>query len=126
MERGSGFPENYTKLADFSSHFPDGREYSSRRNAIGNSFAVPVITRLLMCMLATAAGKASSHESFYPGCDLLRRPKHPHALDFIRPAAMALAEKYSSLLHDFNAFLATNGTQPWVGIDAAGAENRYK
>eukprot|EP00973_Karenia_brevis_P074805 10395797-Karenia_brevis.AAC.1 len=39
---------------------------------------------------------------------------------------MALAEKYSGLLHDFNTFLAASGVQPWVGIDAAGAENRYK
>eukprot|EP00973_Karenia_brevis_P073564 10222285-Karenia_brevis.AAC.1 len=39
---------------------------------------------------------------------------------------MALAEKYAGLLHDFNTFLATTGVQPWVGIDAAGAENRYK
>ena len=96
-----------------------------RRNAIGNAFAVPVITRLLLALSMVVRGEGLS--AFPTWADRsLAAPYRHDMLDDLFAEASFLAKGYADLVSEFDAYLAPHWHGDLVGPDpgAGGKKNR--
>ena len=77
-ERLLGFPTNWTNVEEPDIHTREGK--NRRKNAVGNAFAVPVITRLLIALCLCFDQAKASHTALWE-CQSLPAPLHPDILD---------------------------------------------
>ena len=137
LERALGFPTGYTDPRLGSHHqIPSGSFspdvlYQKRRNAIGNSFAVPVVGRLLRGLLLVLGFNSGlgSVES-----QTLERARWPFpfqnsALSDLREEAKRTSAAYAWLLSDFHSFAQDKGfntfglgSDPGLTWDPAGQQ----
>ena len=101
-EKCLGFPESWTRADDDDIDTQAGR--NRRRNAVGNAFAVPVITRILLALCACLELPKASAMSLWLD-PALPSPFYPDVLDDLFPSALALASEYSDLTSEFDDFM---------------------
>ena len=120
-ERLLGFQPGWTNPGEKSS---PGIGYQ-RRNAIGNAFAVPVVTRLLLALSLVVQGEGLSAFPAWANQDLAAPYRHD-VLDDIFAEASFLAEGYKDLVSEFDSFLQPHWGGDLVGADpgAGGKKNR--
>jgi site-specific DNA-cytosine methylase len=88
-ERLLGFPTDWTRMAEPDNDTRQGQ--NKRKNAVGNAFAVPVITRLLMALCMCFDPVKASSTSLWE-CQSLPAPLHADTLDDLLEPAYALAQ----------------------------------
>ena len=122
-ERLLGFPDDWTYLE--ATDAQTGAGHNRRKNAVGNAFAAPVITSLLVALSLCLEPAAASPTALWldPSLPL---PMYPDILDDLFTPALELAQEFKDLTIDFDNFMGTSWTHTLVGPDpgAAGRQNR--
>ena len=97
----------------------------TRKNAVGNAFAVPVIARLLSALVAVVSFPGGGAFPAYSSPNLMAPYVHD-ALDDILPEAACIAAEFGDLTNSFDQYIATEWTDTLVGPDpgAIGRKNR--
>ena len=96
-----------------------------RTNRVGNAFAVPVITRLLMALCLFFDLVKASNTSLWE-CQSLPAPLHPDILDDLLEPAQAFAREFKDLTQEFDLYMAPSWQYRLIGPDpgATGKQNR--
>ena len=120
-ERLLGFEPGWTHPGDKASPGVG----CQRRNAIGNAFAVPVITRLLIALTMVVRGEGSSAFPMWADRNLAAPYRHD-VLDDIFTEASFVAAKYGDLASELNDYIEPHWHGGLVGPDpgAGGKKNR--
>ena len=109
-ERLLGFEPGWTNPGAKAS---PGTGYQ-RRNAIGNAFAVPVVTRLLLALTMVVRGEGLRAFPFWADRNLAAPYRHD-VLDDIFTEASFLAASYKDMVSEFDTYLAPSGMETWLG-----------
>ena len=120
-ERLLGFHPGWTNPSDKAS---PGVGYQ-RRNAIGNAFAVPVITRLLVALTMVVRGEGTSAFPMWADRQLAAPYRHD-VLDDIFTEASLIAANYRGRAAEFDDYVEPHWLGGLVGPDhgAGGKKNR--
>ena len=105
-EKCLGVPKDWPRSddADIDTRASKNR----RRNAIGNAFAVPVITRILLALcMCLETPKASAMIMWQDPC--LTAPFYLDVLDDIIPQAMVFAHECVDLTAEFDSYMTQIG-----------------
>ena len=124
-ERMLGFPPKWTEPAGPIPGYVPHRMQYTRKNAVGNAFAVPVIARLLSALVAVVSVPGGGAFPAYSSSNLMAPYVHD-ALDDILPEAACIAADFGDLTNSFDQYIATEWTDTLVGPDpgAIGRKNR--
>ena len=87
---------------------------------MGNAFAVPVITRLLVALSLCLEPAAASPTALWldPSLPL---PMYPDILDDLFTPALELAQEFKDLTVDFDKFMGTSWANTLIGPDPGAA-----
>ena len=102
-----GFPPDWTDMPDEEWHALDMSSGSSfeaemkRRNAVGNAIAVPVLMRLIMACVVSAATASASNLWDDPS---LQRPYHIDVAWDVFAEAGSIAKRQSHIIADWGAY----------------------
>ena len=114
IERCLGFPKDWTRADDSDIDTQVGR--NRRRNAVGNAFAVPVITRILIAICACLETPKASAMNLWLDPSL-PTPFYPDVLDDIFPEATKLASEFSDFSSGFDSFMGPTWQHSRIGPD---------
>ena len=84
-----------------------------RRNAIGNAFAVPVMTRLLLALSLVVRGEGLSAFPSWADRNLAAPYRHDFLDDIVTEASF-LANGYQDLVSEFDSFLLRHWVAIWL------------
>ena len=121
-ERCLGFPVHHTDPEDDDE---DKDTPYKRRNALGNAFAVPVISRLLYALTLSLTVTTSAAFPLW-GDRTLPAPYRHDCLDDLLAPIGQISSKYTDLACEFDKYIPSEWTSKLVGPDpgAGGRKNR--
>ena len=122
-ERLLGLPDDWTYLESTDADTRAG--HNRRNNSVGNAFAAPAITRLLVA-LSLCLQPAASLPSSLCLDPLLPLPIYPDVLDDLFTPALELAKEFQDLTADFDVFMGPSWIDKLIGPDpgAIGRQNQ--